>query len=301
MPPEARNLLGGLVAAGLAYAGNEAALRAVQGGAAARWLRTNHGGRPVSLTEGPVAVAAVLGGALVAGSARVPVTGLATAVIGSGLVGVYDDLYGEAQAKGLRGHYRALREGRVTSGMVKVVGVGLSALLAGAMLTRSGPTTRRGPTRGGPTRDGLTRGRFAGCVRVTDLVLDGALIAGAANLTNLFDLRPGRAAKVVVVAGAMLWGPGSAPVLGAALGSLPADLGERSMLGDCGANALGAAVGVVAAAGLPRVARAALLATIATMTLISERVSFTSVIERNPVLRRVDGLGRHTDVADPAE
>jgi hypothetical protein len=270
-------VLSGLVAAALAQLGNAGALRAVGRGAGSRWLRTSHAGRPVSLTEGPVAVAAAVAGALIAGSAPMPPGALATAVIGSGLVGAYDDLYGEAQAKGLRGHFRALREGRLTSGMVKVAGIGLSAVLAARQLAR-----RRPP----------------GSARWLDTGLDAALIAGAANLTNLFDLRPGRAAKVVTVTAAPLWSLGSAPILGAALGSLPTDLGERAMLGDCGANALGAGVGVVAAAGLPRSVRAGLLAAVVSLTLLSERVSFTAVIDRNPVLRRLDRLGRRPGPAD---
>jgi len=63
------------------------------------------------------------------------------------------------------------------------------------------------------------------------------------------------------------------------------------MLGDCGANALGAALGA-AAAGLPRPARIALLAGITALTAASEKVSFTKVIERTPALRWLDMLGR---------
>jgi len=63
------------------------------------------------------------------------------------------------------------------------------------------------------------------------------------------------------------------------------------MLGDCGANALGAMLGA-AAAGLPRPARMALLAGITGLTAASEKVSFTKVIERTPALRRLDMLGR---------
>jgi hypothetical protein len=80
--------------------------------------------------------------------------------------------------------------------------------------------------------------------------------------------------------------------LGATLAVLPADLGERVMLGDCGANALGALVGLRWAAIPSRGRRAALLATVTALTLASEKVSFTTVIEATPGLRELDRLGR---------
>ena len=64
------------------------------------------------------------------------------------------------------------------------------------------------------------------------------------------------------------------------------------MLGDAGANALGAMLGAAAAGSLPRSARAGLLAGIVALTVASEKVSFTKVIERTPALRRLDMLGR---------
>jgi hypothetical protein len=88
--------------------------------------------------------------------------------------------------------------------------------------------------------------------------------------------------------------------LGAALALLPDDLGERAMLGDAGANALGAMLGVAAGASLSRPARLALLAGIAGLTAASEVVSFTAVIERTPALRWLDMLGRRPVPAAPA-
>ena len=78
--------------------------------------------------------------------------------------------------------------------------------------------------------------------------MNAGLIAGGANLLNLFDLRPGRAIKVAALAGGLLVaaggrGPGATRAgipLGAALALVREDLGERAMLGDAGANALGA-------------------------------------------------------------
>ena len=79
---------------------------------------------------------------------------------------------------------------------------------------------------------------------------------------------------------------------GPALALLPEDLGEHAMLGDAGANAAGALLGVAAVAGAGPRARAALLAGVVALTLASEKVSFTRVIEATPGLREVDRLGR---------
>ena len=242
-----------------------------------RWIRTNHSGASVTLAEGPIAIGALLVGAGIdrlldtSGRRNLPVV---VAGVGSGAVGAYDDFIGTTQAKGFRGHLRALRSGEVTSGLVKIVGVGLSAAAAAALIRRTGPNCTKP------------------LCRALDGILDTALIAATANLTNLFDLRPGRAAKATILLGAGLLGSGAAPVVGAAAGSLPTDLAARSMLGDCGANALGAAVGAAAAQSLPRLFRLLAFGAVAALNVASEWVSFTDVIERTPLLRRLDQLGR---------
>ncbi len=190
------------------------ALRRPPGGTA-RWERTNHRGAPVSRVAGPVL-------ALCATAASpLPRAAAAVAGLGAGVVGLYDDLRGTTHARGFRGHLGALRRGEVTSGTGKVVGVGLAGLVASALLGRR---------------------------PLADVVLDGAVVAGAANLLNLLDLRPGRALKAGVGAALLTGQPGVAAV-GAVL--LPADLGERAMLGDAGANAYGALVGLGWVAATP--------------------------------------------------
>jgi hypothetical protein len=240
------------------------------------WRRMNYSGRPVTLLGGPALAAAATASA-VAGAA--PGTTTAAAVVGtvSGLVGGYDDLAGarpdQARDKGLAGHLRALREGRVSAGAVKVAGIGAAAAVA-AVLTR--------------------RGRGTGAL--ADGMLTTGLVAGTANLVNLLDLRPGRAGKAAALAAAAtVGGPAGGLVagpLGATLAVLPDDLGERVMLGDAGANAVGALLGLRLAAVPGRSSRAALLAGIVALTLASEKVSFTQVIEATPGLRELDRLGR---------
>jgi UDP-N-acetylmuramyl pentapeptide phosphotransferase/UDP-N-acetylglucosamine-1-phosphate transferase len=263
------------------------ALRAVAAAPASSGLvRINFRGREVTLAAGPaVAVGASVASAL--GAASPPAA--AAALIaggGAGAVGLYDDVMGarpeQKAAKGFAGHLAALRHGRVTSGIVKIIGVGTAGVAAAALLTadKAVPSRRAGGAAG----------------RTADVILGAGLIAGTANLVNLLDLRPGRALKAAVLLGVPLLGGRqggvAAGAVGAAAGILPADLDERVMLGDCGANALGAVLGVALAARTDRVGRAAILTAIAALTAASERVSFTEVIERTPGLRELDGLGR---------
>jgi UDP-GlcNAc:undecaprenyl-phosphate GlcNAc-1-phosphate transferase len=267
------------------------------------WTRTNHRGEMVTLLEGPaVAVGAitaeVIGAAVAArlsgrpGAAATAQSqlqfspertvgshpALAMAVAGGGALGfgVLDDLAGSGKRRGLKGHLGALAHGEVTTGSVKLAGLAATGLAGGLLL-------------GG---------------RRSDAAINAALIAGGANLLNLFDLRPGRAVKVAALSAGLIAAGGAggpdrsaglaavAAPLGAGLALLPEDLAERAMLGDAGANALGAMLGAAAAASLPRSARAGLLAGIIALTVASEKVSFTKVIERTPMLRRLDMLGR---------
>lgn len=248
--------------------------------------RINFRGRPVTMAAGPaVAAGASLAGAL--GAASPPVAAAAlVAGAGAGAVGLYDDVVGgrpeQKAAKGFGGHLAALRHGRVTSGLVKIVGVGAAGVAAAALLAAD----RAAP-----------RGRGAGPVgRTADVVLGAGVIAGTANLVNLLDLRPGRALKAGLLVGApMVWGRHggtAAGAVGAAAAMLPTDLKERVMLGDCGANGLGAVLGVALAARTGWVERAAILTAIGALTAASEKVSFTEVIQRTPGLRELDALGR---------
>jgi hypothetical protein len=81
-------------------------------------------------------------------------------------------------------------------------------------------------------------------------------------------------------------------VVGAAVAAAPGDLGEKDMLGDGGANALGALVGSQIAFGTSRTVRWTALAGVVGLMLASEKVSFSKVIAGNEWLNRVDMLGR---------
>ena len=241
-----------------------------------RWTRTNHRGEPVTMLEGPAFVAgASAAAALVPGlGGRLRLAAL-VAGAGSGTLGAYDDLYGATSSKGFKGHLTALARGEVTSGAVKILGIGATGLASAALVSRG----------------------------ALDTFVNGAAIAGSANLANLFDLRPGRAIKVGLLAGGPLLvlallreDPLTAVLtavpLGAAAALLPEDLGEQAMLGDAGANALGALLGLAAVTRLGRPGRLALLGAVAALTAASEKISFTRVIAGNRILNQVDMLGR---------
>jgi UDP-GlcNAc:undecaprenyl-phosphate GlcNAc-1-phosphate transferase len=242
------------------------------------WNRTNHRGEPVTLLEGPAYAAGAAAALAVLPGVPAPLRAAAVgAAAGAGAFGVYDDLCGNGDRRGIRGHLSALAKGELTTGGVKIVGIGGVGLAAGALV-------RRGP---GDT--------------FLDKALAAVVIAASANVVNLFDLRPGRAIKAAAfgAAPALLRdgaNPAAAAVryagLGAALALLPEDLDERAMLGDAGANALGAVLGTAAAASASRAGLAWRAAALTALTLASEKVSFTKVIANTPPLRALDGLGR---------
>jgi hypothetical protein len=230
----------------------------------------------VATVEGGRAVAAAAGIGDVAGPG-VARTVMLAGVFGFGALGFVDDVLGGDAERGWKAHLRALAAGRLSAGGVKLFGGGVLALML---------ASAAGSTAGG-----------GGVLR---LAADGALVALAANLANAFDRAPGRTIKVSLVAWAVLTvaaGGGAAavalgPVMGAALGLLPEDLGERLMLGDAGANALGAALGLGALLTLGPGARLVLTGALLALNVAADVVSFSRVIRNTPALDRLDQLGR---------
>ena len=270
-----------------------------------RYQRQNFHGETVSLTGGiKVATACLASGLCLAGN-RGGQMGAMLPVASGAALGYLDDTRAEtpvsqgaeasslpdekltepsqssvnksdkpAVAKGFHGHLQALAEGKVTTGTLKIVGIGTGAAL-GAI--------------------GIGRSRKTGLV---SWMLDTVLIAGSANLANLFDLRPGRCLKVGALCALPLSGqPGpAAPLAGGALATsllaLPADLGEREMLGDTGANALGALLGSAWAQKIGTGGKLLGVLGVVGLTAASEKISFSQVIANTPGLKTIDNLGR---------
>ncbi len=154
-----------------------------------------------------------------------------------------------------------------------------------------------GPERG--FRAHVRSGSTTGVVKLLGIPLigliatrrpSGALLVGlAANALNQLDTRPGRALKAYVIAALALDAP-----LGLALLLLPYDLREMAMLGDAGANGLGALLGLKSVDRLTGRGRWAAVAALAGLTLLGERTSLGALVERTPGLAHLDRLGRRT-------
>jgi UDP-GlcNAc:undecaprenyl-phosphate GlcNAc-1-phosphate transferase len=197
-----------------------------------------------------------------------------TYVIGVALLGLLDDVAGTGAGmpRGWRGHARAAAGGSLSTGALKAAGsLGL------ALYVMAG------------------RGLDAG-----DYLLTVAVLVLATNLFNLLDLRPGRSAKALVLLGAGLtlgaWDVGPLWTLGLFIGPilvlLPLDLRELGMLGDTGANAIGAVAGLWLVLTLSTLGLGIAAGLLALITLYGEFRSISELIERTPGLRQLDLLGR---------
>ncbi len=261
-------------------------------------LRSNYRGRELPFPFGVLSVAAALVALiplaltqqLGSGDVFYPEAGrIALYVLGVALLGLIDDVLVSARAvavrghpagaegppnspRGWRGHGAALSRGEFSTGILKAAGsLGLALFALDGM--------------------GLSNGRY---------LLAVAVLLLATNLFNLLDLRPGRATKAFVLLGAGLTlGAADARPLwllglfaGPALVAGAYDLRERAMLGDTGANLLGALAGWWLLLTLSVTGQEIALALLAIITVFGEFRSISALVEKTPGLRALDSLGR---------
>jgi UDP-GlcNAc:undecaprenyl-phosphate/decaprenyl-phosphate GlcNAc-1-phosphate transferase len=197
-------------------------------------------------------------------------------VLGVALLGLLDDSLGQAgdtgSPRGWRGHARAVLAGRFSTGAIKAIGA--FALAAYAVSGRG--------------RENL------------DYLADLALLLLTTNLFNLLDLRPGRVEKVyfLLTLGLCVGGWTAEPLelLGIFIGPVAVGawltLRERAMLGDTGSNLIGALAGVSMLETLGDPARLIALGIVVALNLYGEFRSITAFVDRVPLLRHLDSLGR---------
>jgi len=171
-------------------------------------------------------------------------------IAGACIFGLYDDWVGCSSAKGFRGHIGSLFRGILTTGGVKMLAIGFLALFTMILLYWNNEDTWT--------------------TIVIRIIAGTCVIALNANLLNLFDLRPGRAGKVyalgfvicmvvvILSSTVVLDWPDVVALALVGLGPLIAawryDIQEKGMLGDAGANSMGAFLGYLLATALPIVA-----------------------------------------------
>lgn len=202
---------------------------------------------------------------------RVELRLIAVYVLGVAFLGLLDDVLA-AEPRGWRGHGAAVLRGGLSTGALKAGGsLGL------AMFTLSD--------------QGLGKGEY---------LLAVAVLVLATNLFNLLDLRPGRSFKVFLVLAVGLTLGTLDLVALASLGLFAGpllvvgllDLRERAMLGDTGSNLVGALAGLWIVLTLPAAGQLAALVVMVLVTVYGEFRSITELVERNPLLRKLDSLGR---------
>jgi len=196
--------------------------------------------------------------------------------LGVALLGLVDDLLAGPD-RGWRGHGRAVLRGAFSTGALKAVGSLALALYA------------------------LAPEHYD----KHEYLLAVALLVLTTNLFNLLDLRPGRSAKAFALLGVglalgawhgpygvvPLWavGPLAAPILVVGL----SDLRGRTMLGDVGANLVGAVAGLWLLYAFGTTGRLIALAVVIALTVYGEFRSLSALIERTPLLRQIDSIGRN--------
>ena len=185
--------------------------------------------------------------------------------------GIIDDTIGNRDVSGLKGHFKSLFKGTLTTGGFKALFGGFVGLIISVSISKD----------------------------IIDIVVNTLVIALSTNLMNLFDLRPGRAIKVYLVIMITIFFTLSGYIQILPLLILPNvlayfnfDLKAKAMMGDTGSNVLGISIGVLMAFGYGIKVRVAWLVFLVLMHLITEKFSLTKIIEKNKVLKFIDDLGR---------
>lgn len=194
------------------------------------------------------------------------------AIIGIGFLGLLDDLLGDRSIGGFKGHFGKLKEGRVTTGVLKALGGGVLSLFVAGFFGEN----------------------------IAIIFLNALLMALFINTFNLFDTRPGRTLKIFLFLGFIIFILAvktklmilTALFIGISLVLVKADLTGRSMLGDVGSNTLGAIIGLSFIILLSAAAKVIFLIFLIFIQLFSEKHSITETISRIKILDYLDKLGR---------
>lgn len=203
------------------------------------------------------------------------------------LVGFLDDVFGTKSTKGIRGHFSGLLEGNVSTGVIKAMVIIVTSLPVAAFGSRD----------------------------LLDLLKNASIIAMSANVYNAFDVKPGRSLKSYWTAMGISFlvmsiqrntvttlASGSSlktheglaltlPLVASTLVYGFYDLSERTMMGDAGANGIGASLGFLVIFTFGPELRNVTFLLLLGMQLLIEVTSLSKVVERLRILRFLDTIG----------
>lgn len=185
--------------------------------------------------------------------------------------GILDDIIGNRDVSGLKGHFKSLLNRKLTTGGFKALFGGFIGVVISIAISKN----------------------------IYDIVINTLIIALSTNLMNLLDLRPGRAIKGYLVISIVLLFTLSGYTRNFLLLILPnvvayfnQDLKAKAMMGDTGSNVLGISIGILFVIGYSLKVRLIWLAFLIFIHILTEKYSLTKIIENNKFLNFIDKLGR---------
>lgn len=185
--------------------------------------------------------------------------------------GILDDIVGNRDVSGLKGHFKSLLKGSLTTGGFKALFGGFIGIVISLGVSKN----------------------------IGDLVINTLIIALSTNLMNLLDLRPGRAIKMYLIIMIVLFLTSTGFVETLPLLIVPSvlayfgyDLKAKAMMGDTGSNVLGISIGIIFVLGYSLNVRLLWLVFLIFIHVLTEKYSLTKIIEKNKILNFIDKLGR---------
>ena len=185
--------------------------------------------------------------------------------------GILDDIVGNRDVSGLKGHFKSLLKGKLTTGGFKAIFGGFVGVVISIGVSSN----------------------------IFDIIINTLIIALSTNLMNLLDLRPGRAIKAYLIIIITVFITLSGYIKALPLLILPNvlayfnyDLRAKAMMGDTGSNVLGISIGILVVMGYSLKVRLLWLAFLIFIHLLTEKYSLTKIIEKNKILNFIDKLGR---------
>ena len=229
-----------------------------------RFCRQNAYGAHIPVTYGIIPAIALMMIMLVAHPAPLSACLL---VFGFCVVGLLDDVYGSAAYRGIKGHLSALRQGTITTGLIKLVASPIMATLFAV------------------SEYGIHN--WLAYVYII-------MMAASSNAFNLLDLRPGRSQGFAIISLLGILTVFHAPiVIGAVLVLLITiipDARAKVMMGDSGAIAIGAGIALVVIASSNIILSVTYTILVVGLNLIAEKYSLGTLIAQSVVLRKIDNL-----------